>query len=356
MGWAVGRLIGSSYHRGMNQPTQIPEAPHEPLIDRFGRVHDSVRLSVTDRCNIRCFYCMPEVGAEFVSKDLILTFEEIVRVARLLVERAGVRDIRITGGEPLVRRELPRLIAMLAEIEGLQDLSLTTNGVLLSEHAEDLRRAGLARLNISLDTLDEEVFRKITRRDGLAKTLAGIDAAIACDFDSIKLNTLAIHGVTEREVARLVQYALDRGVLLRFIEFMPLDGDRIWRSDKVLSGDRLLELMEAKFGSVTPIPRPDPSQPAEEFQIQGGKVGIIRSVTTPFCGACNRLRITADGAIRNCLFAQSETPIREKMRSGCSDNEILESVRECLRGKAKAHGIDKDDFRPPDRPMYAIGG
>ncbi|MGI9470352.1 MAG: GTP 3',8-cyclase MoaA [Rubripirellula sp.] len=334
----------------------MSQTSHQPLVDRFGRVHTSIRLSVTDRCNIRCYYCMPEVGAKFVSKDRILTFEEIDRLANLFVRRAGVRDIRITGGEPLVRRQLPRLIEMLAAIEGLEDLSLTTNGVLLADQAVELRKAGLRRLNISLDTLDEQVFRKITRRDGLANTLAGIDAAITCGFDSIKLNTLAIQGVTEPEVANLVRFALDRGVMLRFIEFMPLDGDRAWKADQVLSGDRLLDLMRTAFGDVSPVPRSDPSQPSEEFRIGNGRVGIIRSVTAPFCGSCNRLRITADGAIRNCLFAQSETPIREMMRGGCSDEDLMKAIQDCLQDKAKAHGIDQDDFRPPERPMYAIGG
>ena len=327
-----------------------------PLIDSFGRVHTSLRLSVTDRCNIRCFYCMPEKGAEFVPKDNILSFEEIYRLARLLVEQGGVRDIRITGGEPLVRQQVPRLIKMLAGIGKLEDLSLTTNGMLLAEHAQALHEAGLKRLNISLDTLDKEVFEKITRRDGLEKTLQGIDAAIKCGFESVKLNTLAIKGVTESEVAELVRYALDRNVMLRFIEFMPLDTDRAWQQDQVFSGDQLLQTLQNEFKSVVPLSRPEPSQPAEEFQVDRGRVGIIRSVTAPFCEACNRIRITADGAVRNCLFATSETPLRGLIRAGASDEDLMSAIRGCLAGKAKAHGIDQDGFQPPDRPMYAIGG
>ncbi|MGI9443604.1 MAG: GTP 3',8-cyclase MoaA [Rubripirellula sp.] len=327
-----------------------------PLIDSFGRVHTSLRLSVTDRCNIRCFYCMPEKGAEFVPKDNILSFEEIYRLARLLVEQGGVRDIRITGGEPLVRQQVPRLIKMLAGIGKLEDLSLTTNGMLLAEHAQALHEAGLKRLNISLDTLDKEVFEKITRRDGLEKTLQGIDAAIKCGFESVKLNTLAIKGVTESEVAALVRYALDRNVMLRFIEFMPLDTDRAWQQDQVFSGDQLLQTLQNEFKSVVPLSRPEPSQPAEEFQVDRGRVGIIRSVTAPFCEACNRIRITADGAVRNCLFATSETPLRGLIRAGASDEDLMSAIRGCLAGKAKAHGIDQDGFQPPDRPMYAIGG
>lgn len=327
-----------------------------PLVDRFDRLHTSVRLSVTDRCNIRCFYCMPEVGAQFVPRDQLLSFEEMERLARLLVTRAGVTDIRITGGEPLVRRELPKLIAKLASIDGLEDLSLTTNGVLLGEHAQALRDAGLKRLNISLDTLDEETFRKIARRDGLQQTIEGIDAAIRCGFESVKLNALAIQGISEQEVVRLIEFALQRDVTLRFIEFMPLDTDRAWQRERVLTGDQLLEIIREHFGEVTELSRPHPSQPAENFSVGGGRIGIIRSVTAPFCEACNRLRITSDGAIRNCLFAQSETPLRDLMRAGASDDELLAQFRRCVAQKAAAHGIDGKEFSAPDRPMYAIGG
>lgn len=326
------------------------------LIDRFGRLHTSVRLSVTDRCNIRCFYCMPAVDAEFVERSRLLSFEEIARLARLLVNRCGVRDIRLTGGEPLVRRQLDRLIAMLSGIEGLVDLSLTTNGILLGEQAQALRRSGLKRINISLDTLDEEVFQRISRRSGLEKTIAGIDRAIECGFESIKLNALAIRGITEQEVGRLVEFALQRRVTIRFIEFMPLDADRAWRTDNVLDGDSLLQMIESRFGKVEPIPREDPAQPAEEFLVGGGRVGIIRSVTVPFCDQCNRLRITADGSIRNCLFAKSETPLRDLMRAGASDDELLAKIQQAIAEKKAAHGIDQSGFEPPERPMYAIGG
>lgn len=329
--------------------------PASQLIDRFGRVHTSVRLSVTDRCNIRCFYCMPETDAEFMPRDHLLTFEELHRLAKVLV-RAGVRDIRVTGGEPLVRRELPVLIKLLAEIDGLEDLSLTTNGILLADQAEELHRAGLKRINISLDTLDEEVFQKITRRNGLQRTIDGIDAAIACGFQSIKLNALAIRGITESEVVQLIEFALNRNVTLRFIEFMPLDTDRAWQHDRVLSGEMLLEIIREHFGDVRELERPHPSQPAENFSVAGGRIGIIRSITAPFCGACNRLRVTADGAIRNCLFAQSETPLRDQMRSGASDADLLQAIQKSVFAKAAAHGIHDDGFLPPDRPMYAIGG
>ncbi len=335
----------------------MPAMPHAiRLIDRFGRLHTSVRLSVTDRCNIRCFYCMPEVDAVFVDKTRLLSFEELERLARLLVQRCGVQDIRLTGGEPLVRRQLNRLVAKLSRIDGLRDLSLTTNGILLSDQAMALREAGLKRINISLDTLDEEVFRRISRRQGLDKTIAGIDRAIECGFESIKLNALAIRGITEHEVCRLVEFALKRQVTIRFIEFMPLDADRAWRTEDVLDGDSLLAMIEQRFGSAIPVSRDDPSQPAEEFLIGQGRVGIIRSVTAPFCGQCNRLRVTADGSIRNCLFATTETPLRELIRAGATDDELIEQIQRCIAEKAAAHGIDQEGFEPPERPMYAIGG
>jgi cyclic pyranopterin phosphate synthase len=300
---------------------------------------------------------MPATDADFVPRDWLLSFEELHRLAQLLVRSAGVRDIRITGGEPLVRRQVERLIEMLAGIDGLQDLSLTTNGILLARHAERLRQAGLKRVNISLDTLDEDSFQQISRRQGVDQVIQGIDAAIKTGFDSVKLNTLAIRGITEREVIRLIEFAVSRDVKLRFIEFMPLDSDRAWQHGSVLSGDDLLRMIEGHFGKVSAASRPHQSQPAEEFRLADGYAfGIIRSVTAPFCAACNRIRITADGSIRNCLFAQDEVPLRELMRSGATDEQLLTEIRRCVAGKKAGHGIDSDDFSPPQRPMYAIGG
>ena len=300
---------------------------------------------------------MPETGAEFAPRQTLLTFEEIRRLAELFVDRCGVSDIRLTGGEPLVRRDIEELVRMLAGIDGLNDLSLTTNGILLAEQVEKLRDAGLQRVNISLDTLDEEVFKKISRRSGLDQVIEGIDAAIEAGFESVKLNTLSIAGITEPEVIRLVEFASKRNVPLRFIEFMPLDTDRAWKRDEVLSGDRLLGMLENHFGPLTEVSRPDPSQPAEDFLVPGGgKVGIIRSVTAPFCAACNRLRLTADGSLRNCLFAREETPLRELLRSGVSDREILTEIDRCVAAKAAGHGMNDANFTQPQRPMYAIGG
>ncbi len=327
------------------------------LIDRFGRIHDSLRLSVTDRCNIRCFYCMPATDAHFMSRDWLLTFEELHRLVQLLVRRAGIREVRLTGGEPLVRKDFCKLVKMLAGIEGLEDLSLTTNGLLLSDYAVSLREAGLRRVNVSLDTLDEASFQKISRRSGVEKVVAGIDAAIAAGFESVKLNTIAIRGITEPDVIRLVDFAQKRNVPIRFIEFMPLDTDKAWRSENVLTGEMLLKMIQDHFGELTARQRQHPSQPAEDFELPGGgRIGIIRSVTAPFCGDCNRLRITADGSVRNCLFSKTETPLREMMRSGVSDEKLLGEIRQCVAEKKAGHGIDEDGFMPPDRPMYAIGG
>ena len=328
-----------------------------PLTDTFGRVHNNLRISVTDRCNIRCFYCMPEIGAEFAPRDSLLTFEEILRTANLLATRCGIRDIRLTGGEPLVRKDIAQLIAMLSSISTLQDLSLTTNGILLGSFAEPLRRAGLKRLNISIDTLDETTFQNISRRRGVKQVIEGIDAAIASGFEVIKLNTTAVKGVTETEIVSLVRFAIDRKVQIRFIEFMPLDTDRSWRTENVLGGDSIRAIIEKNFGPLTPIPPPQSSQPASDFALPGGsKVGLIQSVTKPFCDSCDRIRLTADGAIRNCLFSQTEYSIRDLLRSGASDDELIEQFRTAVAAKASGHGIDEGTFSPPERPMYSIGG
>ena len=300
---------------------------------------------------------MPETGAQFIPRERLLTFEELYRFANILVQRAGVDDIRLTGGEPLVRRELERLVGMLAGIDGLKDLSLTTNGILLAEHAESLRSAGLRRVNISLDTLDEETFQKISRRSGVDKVIAGIDAAIKAGFDSVKLNTIAIRGISEQQIVDLIRFAGERNVPLRFIEFMPLDTDRSWNSESVLTGEALLGIVERNFGKVTEGKRPVASQPAEEFYLASGqRLGIIRSVTAPFCGDCNRIRLTSDGAIRNCLFSNDEVPIRDLMRMGADDEAILAAVQKSVSEKRQGHGIDESGFIPPNRPMYSIGG
>jgi cyclic pyranopterin phosphate synthase len=328
-----------------------------PLIDRFGRVHTSLRISVTDRCNIRCFYCMPQEDVRFLPRSEILTFEEIERFVRV-VARMGVRKLRLTGGEPLVRAELPRLVERLAAIPQIQEIALTTNGILLAEQAADLKRAGLTRINISLDTLSVETFRRISRRDGLDRVLAGIEAARAAGFTGIRLNAVAIRGITEEEVVPLVEFARQRGMQMRFIEFMPLDADNQWEQQRVLSGEEIRRRIEDALGPLVPMERPDPSQPASEYMLAdgGGSVGFINPVSEPFCQSCNRLRLTAEGQVRNCLFSTVEWDARALLRGGGSDEELAQLVRDCVWAKKPGHGIDTFEFVKPARAMYQIGG
>jgi GTP 3',8-cyclase len=328
-----------------------------PLIDGLGRVHTSLRISVTDRCNIRCFYCMPNENVRFRPRHEILTFEEITRFVRV-VAQMGVRRLRLTGGEPLVRAELPRLVKMLADLPGIDDLALTTNGILLEEQAAELRCAGLERLNISLDTLNEETFQKISRREGLDRVLAGIAAAQRAGFAQIRLNAIAIHGLTEEEIIPLARFARDRKLELRFIEYMPLDAEQHWHASDVLDGDTIREILEAEFGPLVPVGRPHPSQPASDFEYAdgGGRVGLIQPVSQSFCGACDRLRLTAEGQVRNCLFSTAEWDARAILRGSGTDDELAGLVRDCILAKAPAHGINTTEFVRPERAMYQIGG
>lgn len=323
-----------------------------------------MRISVTDRCNIRCFYCMPAGEVAFAPRTALLTFEEITRLVRILVGQ-GVGDVRLTGGEPLVRRDVVSLVAMIAAVPGVADLAMTTNAILLPSLAESLRQAGLMRLNISLDTLNEQVFKRITRRDGVDKVRAGIDAAIQAGFDRIRLNALAIRGLTENEIESLVQFAAARHLTIRFIEYMPLDADRAWQDQDVLSGDNVLKLVQARFGEIRPVAPPTPSQPARDYELLNlpkdasgryPRVGVIRPVTAPFCGACDRLRLTAEGTIRNCLFSADEWDLRPLLRGNASDDEILTSIRDAIFHKRAGHLINRPGFSQPDRPMHSIGG
>jgi cyclic pyranopterin phosphate synthase len=329
----------------------------EPLIDSFGRVHTSLRISVTDRCNIRCFYCMPDENVRFLPRREILTFEEIERLVRV-VARMGVNKLRLTGGEPLVRAQLHKLVERLASIPGIRDIALTTNGILLEEQAQALKDAGLSRINISLDALTEETFRRISRREGLDRVLAGIHAARRVGFEKIRLNAVAIKGITEREVVPLTNFAREHGMEMRFIEFMPLDADNHWDHDQVLSGEEIRGLIEDAIGPLEPAERPDPSQPATDFHFidGGGTVGFINPVTQPFCEDCNRLRLTAEGKFRNCLFSIVEWDARALLRGGGTDDELTQLIRDCVRAKKPGHGIDTADFVKPQRAMYQIGG
>ncbi|MDQ2775668.1 MAG: GTP 3',8-cyclase MoaA [Acidobacteriota bacterium] len=338
-------------------PTIVPQPPLSgPLLDTYGRVHSDLRISVTDRCNIRCFYCMPEQGAEFAPISSLLTFGQITHFVRRTVA-LGVRKIRLTGGEPLLRPKLPELIAALNEIPGIEDLALTTNGVLLADAAKPLYDAGLRRLNVHLDTLDRERFRTITRRDDLGRVLAGIEAAQRAGFKRIKLNAVALKGLTEPDIIPIVRFARERNFEARFIEFMPLDAQQLWALDRVLTADQMIEMLALDFGPLTPVPDADPRAPATEYQFADGhRVGFIASVSRPFCLNCNRLRLTADGRLRNCLFARDETDISSLLRQPDSDGSLEAAIRLSVWRKWAGHDINRTSFVAPQRPMYSIGG
>jgi cyclic pyranopterin phosphate synthase len=328
-----------------------------PLIDAFARRHDNLRISVTDRCNIRCFYCMPEDGVKFMPREEILSFEEIARFARVAVS-LGVRKLRITGGEPLVRKDLPVLIEKLTAIPGVDDIALTTNAVLLADQAEDLYRAGLRRLNVHLDTLDRGRFAHITRRDDLPKVLAGLDKAQSLGFGPIKINAVAVKNLVEPDIVPLAQFGRQRGIEIRYIEFMPLDAQGLWGKSKVLLQDDMLALLAAGIGPLEEIPDRDPRAPASEYRFTDGigRIGFISSVSHPFCLNCNRIRLTSDGKLRYCLFAIEETDVKGLLRSNASEDEIRATIRETVARKWIGHEINTQKFVAPPRPMYSIGG
>lgn len=347
------------------------------LIDGFGRVHTDLRISVTDRCNFRCTYCMPEEGMEWLPRSEVLTFEEIERLAAIFVQRFGVRSIRLTGGEPTLRAHLPVLIARLAALRTADgdaiDLAMTTNGATLSHQADSLRQAGLRRINVSLDTLDRQRFIELTRRDELARVIEGIDAAVAAGFDPVKVNCVVMAGVNDDEIVDLARFGRDRGVELRFIEFMPLDADGQWRADDVVSQTQILERLSAVFpleeaaGSRT-------NEPAERFRyldsdaldsdaldagasVPGGShVGVIASVTRPFCQSCDRVRLSPDGGMRNCLFALGETDLRGPIRAGATDDELADIMMGNVAEKWAGHAIGQVQFIRPRKSMSQIGG
>jgi cyclic pyranopterin phosphate synthase len=300
---------------------------------------------------------MPAEGVVFRPRNELLTFEEIEQFVRAVVPM-GVTKLRLTGGEPLVRADLPELVRQLAAIPSVKDIALTTNGMLLEEHARALKLAGLKRLNISLDTLREEVFKQITRRDGVDQVLAGIAAAQRAGFEKIRLNAVAIHGITEVEIIPLAEFARARDLELRFIEFMPLDADHHWTEDQLLTGAAIRTILEEQFGPLIAVTRKDISQPAVDFAFADGRgrVGFINPVSEPFCGDCNRLRLTAEGQVRNCLFSSVEWDARQLLRSGATADELRALVRDCVAAKAAAHGIGQSGFHQPERAMYQIGG
>lgn len=329
----------------------------QPLTDSFGRTHNNLRISVTDRCNIRCFYCMPAENVQFMPRGDLLNFEEIERFVRMVVP-LGVNKLRLTGGEPLVRRDLPRLVEKLAAIEGIRDIGLTTNGILLAEQAQDLYDAGLRRLNVSLDALSAEKFREVTRRDGYEKVIEGIHAAQAAGFDPVKINAVSIRGVTESEIVGFGHFARDTGCEVRFIEYMPLDADAAWEREKVLFAQEIIDTLAQEIRPLVPLPNQDPRAPATDYEFDDGigRVGFIASVSQPFCMSCNRFRLTADGKLRNCLFSLEETDIKSLLRSGAAEEEIVQAVRASIAAKKEGHEINTARFVQPARPMYSIGG
>ena len=328
-----------------------------PLVDSFSRVHDNLRVSVTDRCNIRCFYCMPETDVQFVRRSEILDFEEIERFVRIAVT-LGIRKLRVTGGEPLVRRDLPVLIRRLVAIPGIQDLALTTNGVLLPQLAGPLYEAGLRRINVHLDTIDRARFLQITRRDEIDKVLAGLEACKKLGYKKIKLNAVAVKNLVEPDIVPLARFAREHGFEVRYIEFMPLDAQNLWDRSKVLLADDIIAMLSREIAPLTVVPDPDPRAPASEYEYAdgGGRVGFIASVSRPFCLNCNRIRLTADGKLRYCLFAVEEDDVKSLLRSGASDEEIAALVRRNVAAKWVGHEINSTRFVPPPRPMYSIGG
>ena len=324
-----------------------------PLVDSFGRLHRDLRISVTDRCNLRCDYCMPAEGMDWLPREDLLTFEEITRVARVLVARCGITSVRLTGGEPTVRARLPVLVGSLARL-GV-DLSLTTNGATLAGLADDLAAAGLGRINISLDSLRPDRFEALTRRAVLDDVLAGIDAAVAADLHPVKVNVVPLRGVNDDELAEFVQFGRDHRVEVRFIEFMPLDAQGAWTAERVVRRDEVLAAVAERF-RFTPLTRGH--EPAERFALDDGTAvfGVVASVTAPFCGACDRLRLTSDGMLRNCLFAHEDHDLRPVLRGGGSDDDLVAAVLGCVAEKRAGHGVGTATFVPPPRPMSRIGG
>ncbi|MDO9355182.1 MAG: GTP 3',8-cyclase MoaA [Solirubrobacteraceae bacterium] len=327
-----------------------------PLADRFGRVASDIRISLTDRCNLRCEYCMPAEGLPWQPREEHLTADEIIRISRVLVG-LGIRTIRLTGGEPLLRKDLPEIIAALHAIPELEDVALTTNGVLLERQAAAIAAAGGARLNVSLDSADPEEFKAITRRDDLDRVLAGlVEARRHPELRPIKINAVALKGVTEGALDGLLAVASSVDAELRFIEPMPLDADRAWTPDDGLSGAQLRDLL-AQRGELRPVETAK-SATAQRYELgPGGQVvGFISSVTEPFCASCDRLRLTADGQLRSCLFSHDETDLRTALRAGASADELEALIRGAVWAKPQGHGMNEPGFEPPDRPMSAIGG
>ena len=328
-----------------------------PLLDTFGRVATDLRVSLTDRCNLRCSYCMPAEGLDWLPTPEVLTDDEVVRLITVAVERLGVLEVRFTGGEPLLRRGLPDIIRRTTALAPRPETSITTNALGLTRTARALAEAGLDRVNVSLDTVRREDFLTITRRDRLHDVVAGLEAASDAGLGPVKVNAVLLRGVNDAQAPELLRWCLERGYQLRFIEQMPLDAQHGWSREGMITADEIFESLRTEF-TLEPAEEPRGSAPAELFTVDGGPgtVGVIASVTRPFCGDCDRVRLTADGQVRNCLFAREESDLRAALRGGAGDAEIAERWQAAMMTKRPGHGIDDTSFLQPVRPMSAIGG
>jgi GTP 3',8-cyclase len=328
------------------------------LADSYGRIAADLRVSLTDRCNLRCAYCMPPEGLDWLPAPELLTDDEVVRLIRVAVELLGVREVRFTGGEPLLRRGLVGIIERTARLDPRPEISLTTNAIGLARTAAALHAAGLDRINVSLDTLRPETFRKLARRDRLPDVLDGLAAATAAGLVPVKVNAVLMRDLNDDEAVPLLRFCLDHGYELRFIEQMPLDAQHGWKRAEMVTADEILAGLGREFSLTPDDPDKRGSTPAEAFLVDGGpaRVGVIASVTRPFCGNCDRVRLTADGQVRNCLFARTESDLRSPLRAGASDADLAERWRRAVAVKLPGHGINDPSFLQPDRPMSAIGG
>ncbi|MET8834032.1 GTP 3',8-cyclase MoaA [Micromonospora sp. NPDC004540] len=337
--------------------TAAPTTTDGVLVDRYGRVARDLRVSLTDKCNLRCTYCMPAEGLPWLAGPQLLDDDEIVRLIRVAVHRLGATEVRFTGGEPLIRPGLAHIVSAVAALEPRPRISLTTNGIGLDRLAPTLRAAGLDRVNVSLDTLDPARFAELTRRDRHADVLAGLAGAAAAGLTPVKVNAVLMRGVNDDEAPALLRFALAHGYELRFIEQMPLDAQHGWDRSTMVTADEILAALRAEF-ALTPDPHERGAAPAETWLVDGGpaRVGVIASVTRPFCGDCDRTRLTADGQVRNCLFATEESDLRGALRAGADDEELARRWRAAMWGKRAGHGIDDPTFLQPTRPMSAIGG
>ena len=351
--WGLTGTVSSGMLSGM---LLVPMDGGKALHDGHGRRITDLRVSVTDRCNFRCQYCMPAEGMPWLERAEILSFEEIERLVDLMT-RLGIEDVRLTGGEPLARRDFPLLASMLAGIPGIRDLSLTTNGYLLERDASALAAAGIQRVNVSIDSLQRDRFFQITRRDALPQVLRGLRAiADQPAIDRVKVNALGIRGFTEEEILPFCELARSSGIQVRFIEFMPLDADHAWSRDQVLTGEEIRSVIESRF-ELVPEPRePSATARVHRFADGLGEIGFVNPVSQPFCADCNRIRLTSDGKLRTCLFSMNETDLRDPMREGASDAELERLIRKAVWRKELKHRINQPGFVQPERTMSAIGG